>query len=85
MCSSDLLSPSLTRKEVATLDDRRLDAMQVDTGRYGLMLGLGNDLYFKPGFFVSPRMMFAIPILAPISGTNLLFWGDVELAVGWAF
>lgn len=82
---TSILSPSLTRKEVANLDDRRLDAMQVDTGRYGLMLGLGNDLYFKPGFFVSPRMMFAIPILAPISGTNLLFWGDVELAVGWAF
>lgn len=80
-----ILSPSLTRKEIANLDDRRLDAMQIDTGRYGLMVGVGDDLYFKPGFFVTPRVMFSLPILAPVSGTNLLFWGEVTLGVGWAF
>jgi hypothetical protein len=79
-----VLSPSLTQAEIDTLDDRRLDAMQVDSGRYGLMIGLGNDLYFKQGFFVSPRFLVAIPVLAPISQTNLLLNGEVTLAIGVA-
>jgi hypothetical protein len=79
-----VLSPSLTQAEFDNLDDRRLDGMQVDSGRYGLMIGLGNDLYFKQGFFLSPRVSFALPILAPVSGTDLLLWGDFSLAIGVA-
>ena len=41
-----LLSPTLTRTELNNLEDRRLDAMQVDTGRYGVMVGIGDDIYF---------------------------------------
>jgi hypothetical protein len=80
-----LFSPTLTEIEIDNLDEERLDAMQVDPGRYGLMLGFGNDLYFKPGLFVSPRMMFAVPLLAPASQTRLLFFADLSLAVGVAF
>lgn len=80
-----LISPSLSDLEVENLDPYRLDAMQVDTGRYGLMLGLGDDLYFKQGLFVSPRVMFGVPVLAPISGTELLFWGDLSMVIGVAF
>ncbi|MFZ5479438.1 MAG: hypothetical protein ACOZNI_21920 [Myxococcota bacterium] len=79
-----VLSPALTEAELDNLEDRRLDAMQVDTGRYGLTVGLGNDLYFRQGFFLSPRASFSLPVLAPASGTELLFWGDVSLAVGFA-
>lgn len=79
-----VLSPTLTQDEINNLDATRLDAMQVDPGRYGLMVGLGNDLYFKQGIFLSPRMMFALPLLAPVSQTNLLFWGDFSLAIGVA-
>ncbi|MEZ4316666.1 MAG: hypothetical protein R3F61_04160 [Myxococcota bacterium] len=82
---SAIFSPSLTEKEIENLDDARLDAMQVDPGRYGLMVGFGNDLYFEQGFFVSPRVMLSLPILAPASGTELYFWADVTLAVGMAF
>ncbi len=79
-----LLSPALTETEVANLDDVRLDAMQVDTGRYGLMAGFGNDIYFKQGLFVAPRALFAVPLLAPVSGTSLLLWADFSLAIGVA-
>lgn len=79
-----IFAPALSQDEIDNLDDRRLDAMQVDTGRYGLMVGVGNDLYFKQGFFLSPRVMFAVPLLAPVNGTDLLLWGDFSLAIGWA-
>jgi hypothetical protein len=79
-----VLSPSITQPEIDNLDDHRLDAMQVDSGRYGFVIGLGNDLYFKQGIFLSPRVMFALPVLAPISQTDLVLWGDVSLAIGIA-
>jgi len=82
---TSILSPTLSQDEIDNLDDRRLDSMQVDAGRYGLMVGIGNDLYFKQGFFISPRVMFAIPLLAPVSNTDLLLWGDFSLGVGLAF
>lgn len=82
---SSILSPSLSQDEIDNLDDRRPDSMQVDSGRYGLMVGVGNDLYFKQGFFLTPRVMFAVPVLAPVSGTDLLLWGEFSLGVGLAF
>ncbi len=80
-----IFSPMFTDTELENLDDRRLDAMQVDTGRYGLMAGFGNDIYFKQGVFVSPRLMLAVPVLAPASGTDLLLWADLSITVGVAF
>ncbi len=80
-----ILSPSLTDIEVDNLNDHRLQAMQTDRGRYGLMVGFGNDLYFEQGIFVSPRLMMAVPILAPVSQTELLVWADFNLAIGVAF
>ena len=41
-----LAVPSLRDDELENLDDIRLDAMQVDRGRYALLLGFGNDIYF---------------------------------------
>lgn len=79
-----VLAPSLTTSELDNLEDVRLDAMAVDPARYGLMVGLGNDLYFKQGVFLSPRVTFAIPVLAPVTQSDLLFWGDVSLAIGLA-
>ncbi len=80
-----VFSPTITESELEQLDDRRLDAMQVDTGRYGLMVGVGDDLYFRQGVFVAPRLMMALPILAPVSGTELLFWADLSVTIGVAF
>ncbi len=80
-----LLSPRLSQDEIDNLDRARLDAMQVDPGRYGILLGFGNDLYFEQGVFISPRLMVAVPLLAPATETDLLVWADFTLAVGMAF
>lgn len=80
-----IFSPILTEIEIANLDDEeRRAAMQTDLGRYGLMVGFGNDVYFKQGFFISPRIMLAVPLLAPATQTDLDFWADFTLAVGVA-
>ncbi len=78
-------SPTLSATEIENLDGNRREAMQVDPGRYGLMLGFGNDLYFKQGLFLSPRFQLAIPLLAPLSKTALPVWVDLSLNAGWAF
>lgn len=83
--ATGLASPSLSSQELENLDDRRLDAMRVDPGRYGLMAGVGNDIYFSQGFFLSPRVMFSVPVFAPASGTDLLLWADFSLNFGVAF
>jgi len=79
-----VLSPTLTETEIEQLELRRLDAMQVDSGRYGLMTGFGNDLYFRQGLFVSPRVMLAVPLLAPATLTDLRWWADLSLSIGVA-
>lgn len=80
-----IFEPGLRDAELDNLEDARLRAMQVDPGRYGLLVGLGNDVYFKQGLFLSPRVQFAIPLLQPVSNTNLPFWVDLSMAVGVAF
>lgn len=80
-----LFSPTMTEDELDNLEDKRLDAMEVDPGRYGLVVGIGDDLYLKQGIFVSPRAMFGLPVLAPVNGSQLRFWADFSLAVGVAF
>lgn len=82
---TSLIAPALSDEEIANLDEARLDAMATDRGRYGLVAGIGNDLYFKQGFFVSPRFLMAIPVLAPASQTDLLVWADFTMAIGVAF
>ena len=79
-----LLSPSLRRIERENLQQRRLDAMRVDPARYGLLVGFGNDVYLRQGVFVSPRVMLALPLLAPATATELLWWGDARIALGVA-
>lgn len=80
-----VLSPTLSQEERDNLEERRLDAMEVDSGRYGLMMGVGNDIYFKQGVFVSPRVMFSLPLLAAATETELLWWADLSIAIGVAF
>ncbi len=80
-----ILSPRLSEDEVDNMDNARLDAMKMDTGRYGLMAGFGNDVYFEQGLFLSPRVMVAVPILAPASGTELYVWAELSMAIGVAF
>ncbi len=80
-----VVSPGLTDDELENLEDRRLDAMELDPGRYGLMIGFGNEIYFKQALFLMPRAMFAVPLLAPASGSELRWWADLSLSLGVAF
>ena len=80
-----LVSPRLTRTERENLQERRLDAMRLDAARYALQVGLGNDLYFRQGVFLSPRAMLALPVLAPATRTQLRLSGSLTLAVGAAW
>ncbi len=79
-----VIAPTMSTEEVDNLDDARLPGMKVDPGRYGVMLGFGTDLYFKTGFFVSPRFMLAVPLLSPATQTELYMWADLSLAIGVA-
>jgi hypothetical protein len=80
-----IFNPSLTDIELDNLEDNRLAAMQVDPERYGLFVGFGNDIYFKQGFFLSPRVMIGVPVLAAASGSDMLVFADFTMAVGLAF
>jgi hypothetical protein len=79
-----VFSPTITSAERRNLEDDRLAAMQVDAGRYGLLGGFGTDIYFQSGFFISPRILLAVPIMAPATETELRFWLDFSVAIGLA-
>src|SRR5690606_34258579 len=80
-----IIAPSLSDHEIDNLEGARLDAMQVDPGRFGLYAGLGNDIYFKSGVFVSPRLLVGVPLLAPATQSELWMWADLSLAAGLAW
>ncbi len=79
-----LVFPSLLDEEIANLEEARLDAMAVDPGRYTVMAGFTNDVYFARGVFVTPRVQFALPLVSFVSDSGLPFWVDVNLAIGVA-
>lgn len=79
-----IVSPALSDREIENLEGVRRSAMEVDPQRYGVMVGIGNDLYFKQGVFLSPRLLFHVPLLAPATGSQLYFWADLGLSVGYA-
>ena len=80
-----VFSPALTDREVDNLEAIRVPGMHIDRGRYGIMGGFGNDVYFKSGFFISPRYLVAIPLLRPATQTDLPWWWDISLAAGLSF
>ncbi|MCA9542340.1 MAG: hypothetical protein KC620_25760 [Myxococcales bacterium] len=80
-----MVAGSLSDDEVANLEDDRLPGMEIDRGRYGLLLGLGADLYFASGFFLSHRVLVPVPLLAPATDTKLLWGIELDLSLGLAF
>jgi hypothetical protein len=80
-----VMSPSLTGRERRYLDLHRNAGMQVDEGRYGLLVGLTTDIYFHSGFYVSPRVLCAVPLLATMTRTQLRYWWELTLGAGYAF
>lgn len=79
-----IFSPTLTTPELENLEGSRLDAMEIDPARYGVMVGIGDDLFFESGLFVTPRVLVAVPLLAPVTGSTLRVWPELSLAIGVA-
>jgi hypothetical protein len=79
-----LVSPQLSESERDQLDVDALGAMLVDPARLHTMAGLSLDVYFQPGFYVAPRAMVAIPVLVPITASQLGFFWELSLVVGYA-
>lgn len=80
-----LVSGSLSDEEIANLEDARLPAMQVDPARFGFLAGLGADLYFQSGFFVSHKVLVALPLFALAADSELLFAVELHLLTGLSF
>ena len=75
----------LSERELDNLEDHRLPGMELDPGRYGLFVGLGNDLYFQSGLFFSPRVLVAVPLLAFMNDSRLRFYVEAVLSMGVSF
>ncbi|MGI5861529.1 MAG: hypothetical protein ACOX6T_05665, partial [Myxococcales bacterium] len=80
-----IFSPQLNDRELENLEEDRLPAMEVDGGRYNLLAGGSLDLYFQSGFFLSPRVMVALPIMSQFTGSGLGWWWELSLGLGWMF
>jgi hypothetical protein len=58
--------------------------MAFDSARYFVLLGLNTDLYFQSGLVMFPRILVSVPAI-PGTGTQLGFWWEISLGLGWAF
>lgn len=76
-----LFAPTLSSSEVQFLEDKRPGGMKVDRARYNVLAGVDANIYFHLGGYVSPRAMIALPV----SGTELGFWWELALDIGWMF
>ncbi len=81
----DVLKPQMTPAEIANLEPQRLPGMQIDPGRYDLLVGFTLDFYFQNGIFFEPRLMVAPPLLAAAEGSSLTFWWEMSASLGWGF
>lgn len=77
-----IFSPALTAAEQSNLVAARPPGMQVDSGRYGLMVGFTTDIYLASGLFLSPRGLIALPLLSAATQTHLGLWWELSLAAG---
>jgi len=79
--AKSLFSPRLSEMELENLAGRLPPGMQLDEGRYNVLAGLGLDVYFQSGGFLTPRAMVALPLL----DTELGLWWELTFSAGWMF
>jgi hypothetical protein len=79
-----LLAPRLSQRELDQLEESRLAGMQIDPARYGFMAGASLDVYLQNGLFATPRVLVAVPLLAPLNDGGLGWWWELSLSLGWA-
>ncbi len=80
----DLISPKLSEGERAKIEPNALEGMFVDPARFHTVVGLSLDVYFQPGILVSPRAVVTVPLLAGVTETNLGFFWELGLVLGYA-
>lgn len=80
-----VLTPHLSAREQGNLEARRLPGMHIDPARYAALVGLTLDIYLHAGFFLSPRVLVAVPVLQGPTGSDLGLWWDVAVGAGYAF
>jgi hypothetical protein len=80
----EIVSPQLSEAEILKIEGNALDGMLVDPARLHTLVGLSLDVYFQPGVVLSPRAMVAVPVLAPVTATQLGFFWELGLTVGYA-
>lgn len=82
----NLWRPNITDDERVDLAPVTLGGMHVDAARFQVMVGTSLDVYFVPGIFVTPRVMMAIPLgFSLLTGSELGFWWEWGMAIGYAF
>ena len=82
--AASLVSPQLTEGEIIRLENSGPAGMQIDRARLHALVGASLDVYLQPGVIVAPRAMVALPLLAPVTGTELGFFWELGISVGYA-
>ena len=80
-----IFSGTLSDAELENIEDERLPGMKIDRARYGMQLGLGADLYFQSGFFVTNKLLIALPLLDFLADSQLSYGVELDLSLGFAF
>jgi len=75
----------LSDSDVVVLERDAVAGMAIDRARVQTLVGLGTDVYFPPGLFVSPRALLALPLLAPVSSTSIGWWWELGAVVGFTW
>jgi hypothetical protein len=83
--AASVVSPVLTDSDVLVLENGAVPGMAIDRARVQVLVGVDTDVYFRPGVFVSPRALLAVPLLAPFSSTSLGWWWELSAVVGYAW
>jgi hypothetical protein len=83
--AASILSPIVTDSDVLVLEQGAAPGMAIDRARVQVLTGIATDVYFRPGIFVSPRALLALPLLAPVSSTSLGWWWELSAVVGYAW
>jgi hypothetical protein len=79
-----LASPQLSATEIANLEDSRLPGMQVDLARTNVLAGFTVDVYLQPGVYLTPRLLVNLPFAGFVNGSQLGFWWETSVALGFA-